>query len=77
MCPFQKEHAEPGLTDASADGIGQFASHQHAVKRKREALLAVCLFQLRREGSFIHTDAHAGDLQRAAKGLIPEQDVAV
>ena len=74
---FQKQHAQPALADAAADGQGQLARQQHLVEGKAPPLVAARQGQLPVQGRRVHPDAHAADLHRALQRLVPEQKVAV
>ena len=73
----QHQHTQPGLADAAADGQGQFPVQQHLMERKLPPLVASGLGQLPVKRLGIYPDAHGRNLQSPAKGLVPEENIAV
>lgn len=74
---FQQQHAEPGLADSSADGIGKLRVEHRLVKGQCLSVQTVFRFQLPVKTFFIHPDAHGADLQSLLQRFIPEQDIPV
>ena len=56
----QHEHAQTGLSDAAADGIGQLSRQQRPVEGQLRPLRAARGLQLTPEGLPVHPDAHGG-----------------
>ena len=71
------QHAQAALADAAADGERKLIVKQHAVEGQLRALLTAGELQLARQRFRIHANAHAGNLERAAEHIVPEENVAV
>lgn len=66
----EEKHAQPGLADPPADGLGQFAVQKRSLERKRGPLLASRVGELAAQGVRIHPDPHGRDLE----GPVQKQD---
>src|SRR5699024_4335238 len=73
----QKQHAQPALADAAADGAGQLAGQQSLVEGQGAAVVAAGFGQLAVQAFGADPDAHAAQLIAALEGVVPEQQVAV
>ena len=73
----QEEHADPGLADAAADGVGQLLIQNGFLERKFCTIRAACSVQLAQQGVFIHTDAHGGQLQGNVQHRIVDKNITV
>src|SRR5699024_3581765 len=73
----QKQHAQPALADAAADGAGQLAGQQRLVEVQGPAAVAAGLGQLAVQAFGADPDAHAAQLVAAGQRVVPEQQVAV
>ena len=77
MAGADQQHAQPGLADAAADGLGQLPIQQHLVEGQLPALVAVCRGQLAVQSRGIYPDPHGGQLKAPLQHGIPHEDVAV
>ena len=77
MGAAQKQHAQPALADAAADGAGQLAGQQRLVEGQGPAVVAAGLGQLAVQALGADPDAHAAQLVAAGQRVVPEQQVAV
>ena len=77
MGAAQHQHTQPGLADAAADGQRQLPVQQHLMEGKLPPLVAAGLGQLPVKRLGIYPDAHGRNLQSPAKGLVPEENIAV
>ena len=73
----QQQHAQAALANAAAHRQGQGAVQQHLVEGQLRTLRAACFGQLAAQGVGVNADAHAGQFQRTAQRLVPEEDIAV
>src|SRR5699024_10623156 len=73
----QKQHAQPALADAAADGASQLAGQQRLVEGQGPAAVAARLGQLAVQALGADPDAHAAQLVAAGQRVVPEQQVAV
>ena len=56
MTRTKQQHAQTGLTDAAADGLGQFSMQKHLMEGEIPALVAAGLFKLAVQSCGIHPD---------------------
>ena len=73
----QQEHAQAGLADTAADGLGQFSVQQEPMEIECFFVQLAAFCQLAVQGLRIHADTHTGDLEGAFQHRIPQQDIAV
>ena len=71
------KHADTGLTDTAADGVGQFFLQNCFLERKLRPCFASGELQLLFKSLFVHTDSHGGQFQCVAEDRIPDDDIAV
>ena len=77
MGAAQQQHAQPGLSNAAAHGIGQLAAQQRLVEGQGAAVVAAGGRKLAVQAFGVDADAHGGHLVGALERGVPEQQVAV
>ena len=77
MAGAQQQHAESGLADAAAHGLGEFPVQKHLVEGEGAAVITADGGELAAERRGVHPDAHGGDLKLALEHRVPHENVAV
>ena len=73
----QEEHTDTGLADAAADGVGQLFFNNSLLEGQLRPFRAACFFQLGKQGLFIYTDTHGGQLQSNVQNRIINHDIRI
>lgn len=73
----KKKHAQPGLSDSSADAERQFSVEQSSMKEQLPPVGCSRHIQLPFQGGLVDADSHRGDLDGPPQLRIPDNDVSI